>query len=180
MAGFFPNWLTGRTRVRTAAVSLADAVVTRARSASFYRTGLAEDTFDGRFDLMALHGALVLHRLRAMETGGAPLAEALGEALMDRVDYALREEGVGDTTIARKVRKRGEALYGLATALADTLDSRGGLEDVEGVLTRNGLGGRAPATLASYTLAAADALHRCPDKTLAGGHVDWPQTPVAS
>lgn len=161
-------------------MALADAVVAQARQPDFYRTGLADDTFDGRFDLMALHGALMLRRLRAMGKGGGDLAEALGEALMDRVDYALREEGVGDTTIARKVRKRGEALYGLATALAGTLDSGGGPDAVEAVLSRNGLGGRAPATLAAYALEAADRLDRCPDETLASGRADWPQTPVAS
>lgn len=172
------SWLarlfSGDRPVRTAANALADATMAAARRPGFYLAGLATDDFDGRFSLVALHASLVLRRLRTVQPGGRALAERYGEILFDRFDYAYREEGVGDTTIARKVRKLGERLYGLAGALDSALeaDDQGALE---AVLARNSLGGQAPARLAEYTRAAESALADAGDGDILAGRMRWPE-----
>ncbi len=153
---------------------LCDAVIAQARQPAFYRNGLAADTFEGRFELTALHGALLMRRLRTAGPDGSQLAERLVEALFDRFDYALREEGVGDASIARRARKLGEEFYGLARALDGVLGgaavSVAGLSDV---LARNGLGGRDPAALARHVLDESAALEQCSDAELLCGDVTW-------
>ncbi|MEL6664433.1 MAG: ubiquinol-cytochrome C chaperone family protein, partial [Pseudomonadota bacterium] len=97
-----------------AAKRLADAVFAGARQPGLFLKGYARDDFDGRFQMAALHGGLVMRRLKVLGGEALVVSEKLGEALFDRFDYAYREEGVGDASIARKVRKLGERYFGLA------------------------------------------------------------------
>lgn len=46
------------------AARLYDAIVTQARRPAFYAAGGVPDSIDGRFEMIALHGYLVLRRLR--------------------------------------------------------------------------------------------------------------------
>lgn len=158
--------------LRQTANRLCDHTVTAARRPNFYVEGLVEDDFQGRFDLLSLHGVLVMRRLRAAGPSGLALAERFAECLFDRVDYALREEGVGDATIARKVRGLGETHYGLARALDPAIEA--GASAVEAALLRNGLGGAAPRRLARYVCLAAEALNQEPDADLFAGALTWP------
>lgn len=153
---------------------LADGVIAAGRRPEFYLQELVPDDFDGRFGLVSLHGVLLMRRLKQLGPDGLVLSERMGEALFDRFDYAYREEGVGDSSIARKVRKLGERYFGLARALDSALD---GAEPVEDVLKRNGLGGRRAVRLAEWTIAADAALAGQSREPLLGGEVDWPGTP---
>jgi len=157
-----------------AGARLCDAVIARARAPEPYLEGLADDTFEGRFAMSALYGALVMRRLRTAEPGGMAVAEKLSEALFDRFDYALREEGVGDASIARRARGLGEQFYGLARALDAVLGgaaaSRAGVADV---LARNGLGGSQADALAGRVLDEVVALEQCSDGDLLCGEVHW-------
>lgn len=125
---------------RETARELADSIIAAARRPELYLSGYAEDDFEGRFGMVALHGALVMRRLKTLSDDGLVISEKLGEALFDRFDYAYREEGVGDASIARKVRKLGERYFGLARALDAALDTD--RTNVTQVLHRNGLGER--------------------------------------
>ncbi|MEM7766620.1 MAG: ubiquinol-cytochrome C chaperone family protein [Pseudomonadota bacterium] len=174
MAGIF-DWMKVRPDpAATAAQELCDAVMAQARAPALYQARLAEDTFEGRFGMMALHGGLLMRRLGAAGPEGREMAEKLGEALFDRIDYALREEGVGDASIARKVRKLGEEFYGLARALDGVLGGEAATAAGIGqVLRRNGLGGAQPDALAREVIARASRLDRCTDEELLCGRVGW-------
>ena len=87
-----------------------------------YENGLARDTFDGRFEQVALHGALVLRALRLR--GEKKQAEALVKVIFSGFDHAYRETGVGDSSISRKVRRLGERFYGLARGMNNALQSQ--------------------------------------------------------
>lgn len=156
---------------REAAVRIADAVMSGARQPGLFLKGLAADDFDGRFQMVALHGALVMRRLKDFGTGGLVVSEKLGEVLFDRFDYAYREEGVGDASIARKVRKLGERYFGLARALDGALN---GEESVESVLERNGVGKGAGTELAAYVAEADARLSRLPEDAIGSGRIEWP------
>lgn len=156
---------------REAAACLVAVVMTGARQPTLYLKGYARDDFDGRFQMAALHGALVMRRLKQLGGDALVVSEKFGEVLFDRFDYAYREEGVGDASIARKVRKLGERYFGLARALDSAMD---GADSVEDVLSRNGLGADAVAGLANYARQVDAYLAGQPKEALYSGKLDWP------
>jgi cytochrome b pre-mRNA-processing protein 3 len=99
-----------------AVLALYAAVTAQARQPSLYQAGGVPDTLDGRFDLLALFLALMLRRLR--ECGDA--AEAMRQQLFDLfaadLDRSLREMGIGDMGISRRIKLMGQACYGRMAA----------------------------------------------------------------
>ena len=57
------------------------------------------DTLDGRFDLIALHAFLLIHRLQDAPEPGPALAQAVFDAMFRDMDQNLREIGVGDLSV---------------------------------------------------------------------------------
>lgn len=113
----------------TAAASLYRAVVAQARQPVFYAAYGVPDTLDGRFELIALHMFLVLHRLKSGDEPARQLAQELFDTMFADMDRSLREMGVGDLGVGRRVRAMGEALYGRIAAY------EAGLEGDDSVLT---------------------------------------------
>jgi cytochrome b pre-mRNA-processing protein 3 len=62
------------------------------------------DSVDGRFELVVLHLALVIARLDR-ETEGAVLVRALIDRFGRDMDDNLREMGVGDLTVPKKMKR---------------------------------------------------------------------------
>jgi cytochrome b pre-mRNA-processing protein 3 len=91
-------------RKEAQADELYGAIVARARLPVFYQAFGVPDTLEGRFVVLSLHLFAVLHRLKE----GAPQAQPLAQRLTDRftadMDTVLRELGVGDLTVPKKVR----------------------------------------------------------------------------
>lgn len=110
-----------RTRPRERlSQSLYEAAVRQARDPAFYtRLGVA-DRIDARFELYTLHVLLLVMRLRDEEGPGSDRGTEAGQDLFNTyvsaLDHALRELGVGDVSVGKKMRKLGEALYGRMTA----------------------------------------------------------------
>ena len=102
--------------------ALYGTIVAQARTPCFYREYTVADTVNGRFDLIALHVMLVLERI-----GAEPALAELGQELFDRfwqdMDHNLREMGVGDLSVPKKMRELGEAYYGRAKAYRAALAS---------------------------------------------------------
>ncbi len=173
MTGRIRNWLFGRARARIAGDALAESVMAQARRPELFLAGFAEDTLDGRFAMVALHGALAIRHLRTDQPGGFARAEKMGEALFDRFDHALRENSVGDHSIARRMRRLGEDFYGLAKALDAALQQPSSVE-LEAVLARNGLGGTAVGPLAAYVRRADRAIGAMSRQSRLQGRLVWP------
>lgn len=92
--------------------ALYRAAAEQARQPGFYRTGGVPDSLDGRFDLLSLHLILLMRRLRTEGNAGRAMQQALFDLLAADMDRNLREMGVGDTGISRRVKAMGEAFYG--------------------------------------------------------------------
>jgi cytochrome b pre-mRNA-processing protein 3 len=149
-------------------------IVTQAREPSFYRDLGVPDTVNGRFDLLILHLWMVLRRLRALE-GGADLAQALFDHFCDDMDANLREMGVGDLTVPKRMQAFGEAFYGRASAY-DVALSAGG-EPLAQALCKNILSGERLADarrLALYAEAAIATLARQDEATLRNASWKFP------
>ena len=162
---------------RKAAEGLAAAILLRARDPRFYRELAVPDTFDGRFDLVTLHGWLALERLRAEADRG--VSQALINALFDAFEDALRDQGAGDMGMSRRVKKIANAFYGRLQAY----EKATGPEDLAEALLRNIYreeAARAGAArgLTSYVLAARA---RLAESELSGGELDFgplPEEPI--
>lgn len=113
---------------------LYGAIVAAARQEKFYAEWGVPDTVDGRFDMISLHLFLVLDRLKEGGAATQDLRQRLTDIFFADMDRSLREMGVGDLSVGKKVRRMAEAFYGRVTAYAAALEQGG---DVEAVLRRN-------------------------------------------
>lgn len=161
-------------RIRQRAARAAyDSLMAASLRPEIYLEGLGEDTLEGRFEQVAVHATLLMRRLRHAGDDGPALAEAIQARIFSGFDHALRETGVGDTTISRKVRGLGERFYGLARSF-DAALAMGETGALEEVILRNGLARGQERELAVYILAAENALGEVPDRDIMAGQASWP------
>lgn len=132
-----------RTRPEKAAGRrLYAAAVAQARQPAFYADCGVPDTPTGRFDLIVLHGFLLMQRLKATPEG-RPLAQAFCNAVVEDVDRNLREMGTSDLSVGKKVKKLMQGFYGRLGAYEEAL--QGGDAMLISVLKRNLYASAAPA-----------------------------------
>tara|TARA_E500000318_G_scaffold111314_1_gene129471 strand:+ start:2619 stop:3185 length:567 start_codon:yes stop_codon:yes gene_type:complete len=101
-----------RDEVADAAREAYQAVIRQARQPDFYTRYGVPDTLDGRFDLLVLHAALVLLRLQQDRAESERFSQALFDTLFVDLDQSLREIGVSDMSVGKKVKQMGKAFYG--------------------------------------------------------------------
>jgi cytochrome b pre-mRNA-processing protein 3 len=153
--------LIKRRRWGETARALYEAAVGQARRPEFYTRLGVSDTVDGRFDMIALHVALLVRRLTGEGRGGRDLAQVLFDTFFRDMDRSLREMGVGDLGVGTHVKGMAKAFYGRAVAYeAGLSDGRPALEDA---LRRNLYRKAEPAAgqvaaMAAYVEAQAAAL----------------------
>jgi cytochrome b pre-mRNA-processing protein 3 len=147
-----------RSSRRLVIASLYERVATSSRHPDLYLGLGIPDTIEGRFESLALHVMLVLRTLRGRPSPADEVAADLADALFRDLDASLREMGVGDTAVPKRMKKLAEAFYGRARAYDAPLDA-GDEAALAATLGRNVLGSEAPApALARYALAADRAL----------------------
>jgi cytochrome b pre-mRNA-processing protein 3 len=116
-------------RYERAGFSLYSTAVSAARAPYFYATLGVPDTLDGRFDLVGLHTFLVIRRLRGLrgpepatvKGPGPALAQAVFDAMFADMDINLREIGVGDLSVGKRVRAMWEAFHGRSVVYESAL-----------------------------------------------------------
>jgi cytochrome b pre-mRNA-processing protein 3 len=149
-------------------------IVTQAREPLFYRDLGVPDTVNGRFDLLVLHLWMVLRRVRPIE-GGAGFCQTLFDRFCEDMDGNLREMGVGDLTVPKRMQAFGEAFYGRSAAYDLALAA--GRELLAQALCKNILNGEHienARRLAFYTEAAIAALDGQSDAAMQGGSWRFP------
>jgi cytochrome b pre-mRNA-processing protein 3 len=98
------------------------ALVSRAREPFFYRELGVPDTVDGRFDLLVLHLVLLLRRLSAEGEIGAALGQDVFDLFVRDMDRSIRDMGVGDLGMKRRMRDIAKSFYGRAASYSVALD----------------------------------------------------------
>lgn len=155
---------------------LYGALVEAARRPALYAAIGVPDTFEGRFESLTLHAALVLRRLQAGEPPGPALAQDLVDTTFAHFDRTLREMGVGDTSVPKRMKQMAEAFYGRCNAYEQAL-----AEDetaLVATLARNTGAGDAEA-LARYVAAGVEALRRQPVARFVDGVLPFAELVVA-
>jgi cytochrome b pre-mRNA-processing protein 3 len=162
--------------------ALYGVIVAQARNAQFYDDFGVPDTVLGRFDLIVLHTALALRRLRAGEAAMQSLAQGVFDTFCRDMDHNLREMGISDQGVPRQMRRVGEAFYGRAQAYDAALAGRddGALAQA---LARNVYAGVpdasvAAARLAAYVRSVANDLDTQAFADLARGAMRFPEPAI--
>jgi cytochrome b pre-mRNA-processing protein 3 len=155
--------------------SLYGVIVAQARAPVFYRAYGVPDTALGRFDMVVLHAVLLVRRLRGASATQA-LAQGVFDAFCRDMDDNLREMGVTDIGVPRKMRKLAEAFYGRARAYEAALSGADDLALIA-ALARNvyaDTGAVAGAALAAYVRAAAAMLDDTDEAAFRRGEARFP------
>jgi cytochrome b pre-mRNA-processing protein 3 len=170
----FNHFSKSRAASRGTIEAIYGMIVTQAREPLFYRDLGVPDTVNGRFDLLVLHLWMVLNRLKSMQEGTG-LSQALFDHFCDDMDANLREMGVGDLTVPKRMRSFGEAFYGRAAAYDLALAD--GREPLAQALCKNILNGEQlekARQLAFYAEAAIATLAGLSDRTVQSGSWRFP------
>lgn len=171
--------LFGRKRQNREKIeALHAAIVSAARSVAFYRDAGVPDTFEGRFDLLTLHLCLVARALRAEPAPGPDMAQDLIDCAFRHFDANLREAGVGDLTVPKRMKVLASAFLGRSTAYDDALRQ----QDASALalaLQRNLYGTVTPPDgaldrVVAYVQTAASALASSSITTLEAEALPWP------
>lgn len=105
-----------RSQGVASATRIYAAIVAQARRPEFYAKHRIPDTLDGRFEMIALHAYLVLNRLKGQGVEADTVAQAVFDAMFDDMDRSLREMGVGDLGVGRRVKAMAQGFYGRIAA----------------------------------------------------------------
>jgi cytochrome b pre-mRNA-processing protein 3 len=169
---------SARQSSRAITDALYGEIVAATRQPLFYSHWNVPDTPLGRFEMLSIHMFLFLHRLRK-ETGAArEAAQELTDGFFRDVDHSLRELGVGDQGIPRRMKKLARMFYGRAMAYGRALDERDETAMRE-ALARNVLpeqaNGEGAEALAAYVFEAWDELAGQPVSALLSGRLHFPE-----
>jgi len=142
-------------------MALYGAIVAQARQPVFYAELGVPDTVDGRYEMLMLHAFLLLHRLKGEADEVRAGGQKVFDLMFEDMDRSLRELGVGDLTVPKKIKKMASAFYGRTAAYDSALSGEDG--ELEAALERNVFGGdsgkdRRSARLAAYVRATSAAL----------------------
>lgn len=161
---------------REAGRALYAGLVEQSRAPALYQALATPDTVEGRFELYTLHLVLLLDRLNQAGAEAKDVSQALFDTYVKALDHALRELGVGDLSVGRKMRTLGEAFYGRVKnyhAAFEALPERQLLRDL---LTRTVYAGvEAPPieALTDYVANQRAQLAAQPLEAVLEGRVEW-------
>lgn len=110
-------------RNRDLVENLHAATMVEARQRAFFSDLGVPDTVEGRFDVLTLHLVLVVRRLKMLPSPGPEMAQELVDTAFRHFDSALREMGVGDVTVPKRMKTLAEAFLGRAKAYEEALRS---------------------------------------------------------
>lgn len=155
--------------------ALYGAIVAQARHPSFYTAYGVPDTVNGRFDMIVLHLALLLDRIAAEPVPARALGQGVFDVFCSDMDDHLREMGVGDLAVPRKMRSVAEAFYGRQAAYCAAV-AAGDTQALEDSLARNVFSGsgKGAGRLAAYMREAASRLAAQDADELIAARLAWP------
>lgn len=142
--------------------ALYAAISAASRAPDLYLKLAVPDTVEGRFESLIMHVSLVLRRLKELPQPALDISKDLVDTLFKDLDGALRQLGVGDLSVGKKIKVLAQAFYGRAKVLDAALADQSP-QQLQAVLSRNVLGvseGETPFAeeLASYVRKASDQL----------------------
>lgn len=182
------RWATHRNNNQDVIERLRAEITRAARNPVLYTDYKVEDSFEGRFEMLTLHAALVLRRLNSCPQPGSDIAQDLINIIFRHFEIALREMGVGDVSVPKRMKTFVEAFSGRCAAYEKALPMG---EDifaqslVKNVYGKKALKGNVPPEnllaaqhLARYIFEIERQLGSTPVELLSSGDISLP-SPVS-
>lgn len=172
-------WPDNASQIRRAAArQLYRDLVNQARMPVFYRALGVPDTPEGRFEMVGLHVALLVRRLRAGGTPGRALAQELFDLMFADMDESLRHLGIGELSVGKQIKRLAGQFYARLGALDRALAAVPAAPLAPTLRTNVYHGGRAPAArqldaLVGYVVAAEHGLRGQAVEDLLAGRARW-------
>jgi cytochrome b pre-mRNA-processing protein 3 len=148
-------------------------LTTAAREPAFFQTMNVPDTVMGRFEMLSI--ALILYFRRTSTSGEEVkvIAQDIVEAFFEDLDHSMRELGIGDNGVPKRMKKLAGMFYGRLDSYARALENRDEVA-LDAALRRNIHPENADETLsmlslAHYMLKAEEELKSVPESILRSG-----------
>lgn len=153
------------------------AITDAARHPAFYDGMGVPDTVMGRFEMVCVHLVLYFRRTRGADGAAASIAQEIMDAFFEDMDHSIRELGVGDASVPKRMKKIGRMFFGRARSYEEALeaDDPGALAQA---LARNIHPDDTDApkmdALAAYVAAVASTLETVSQAEIESGTVGFP------
>jgi len=172
------KWLQARRRQRDVAAEIYNRLVAYARRPAFYLSYGVPDTMLGRFEMICLHSYLLFRRLGKTDNAGRELSQAVHDLMFADFDRTLREQGIGDMGIGKRVKKLARNLYGRIAAYETGLAGEG--TELAAALRRNLYASATPSddeieAMIAYMKDAIEKLDAQQTSDIMSGRVDFPE-----
>ena len=107
---FVSNMIFKKNKNLKTAREYYNNIVMLSRNRNFYLDGGVPDSIDGRFELIVLHVYIFVSRLLKADQEGRNFSQKLIEIMIEDFDSSLREIGVGDLSVGKKVNLFGTVI----------------------------------------------------------------------
>ncbi|WP_181702916.1 ubiquinol-cytochrome C chaperone family protein [Chthonobacter albigriseus] len=158
------------------------SVVGHARNPIFYMDYGVPDTVEGRFELIVAVCGLVVGRLTAAGGKHRDAARVLSETFFADMDNSLREMGISDVGVPKRMKKIAQAFFGRVGAY-ETAIAGADANALAAALDRNVYDGGDPASaarLAVHLGAVARRLAEATPDSIVAGDFRFPDPPSPS
>ena len=177
MKDWFKIWPFAVSRKKNATI-LYEKIISQSRSKYFYELLGIPDTVDGRFELMVLHAFLVIRRLKG-DKKKLKFGRDIMTFLFDDFDLSLREVGVGDMGIGKKIKLMADSFYGRIFAYEEALKDEGDLleQALNRNVFRNKINNESTRILADYIRREAFSIEKISDSDLLDARLNFGPAP---
>ena len=161
------------------------AIVAAARQPGFYLDHDVPDTVEGRFEMILVHLALFFSRMKDEPAEVQAVAQRVVDAFFADMDRSLREMGIGDISVPKKMKKLGDAFNGRMLAYSAALAATD-RDALAAAIGRNVIGSSGEATsaaaarIAGYLLDSVVLLQAVPTPEIVAGRLAVAPVPPPS
>lgn len=169
--GLFSRFFASHRAERVDARKVYDKLMAQSRKPDFFGDAKAPDTYEGRIEILALHAALTSSVMRSHGEQGRRLSQALFDEMVDDFDIALREEGLTDSGVKRRIKPIMKLVYSRLRAYTEA-------DELSAALKTGELGDCDSGYLSSLAKYAESFKAQFEPLTLgqiAGGHFTFPE-----
>lgn len=128
---------------------LLERVTAASRVPALYLEAGVPDTFEGRFECLTVHAFLVMRRLRELPEPAGDVAQEFVDHIFAHLDQGLRQSGIGDLGVPKRMKKMAQGFYGRIDAYDSALEGQD-ITVLEAALRRNVTAEADSAILAAY------------------------------
>ncbi|MCZ7463511.1 ubiquinol-cytochrome C chaperone family protein [Rhizobium rhizogenes] len=155
-----------------------ETLTTAARTPGFYLDLGVPDTVMGRFEMLSVIMILYFRRTKSSGVSGQEIAQEIVDAFFQDIDHSIRELGIGDQGVPKRMKKFAGMFYGRLESYAAALDASDPVA-LAAALRRNiypQADETAPALdgLAGWMMEASSALSGGSEETIATGSLTLP------